>query len=326
MPGRRFLTIPGYLLAWLLCVAAAPFYMPLLVLVDLLRGRRAVAVRSAAFLIAFFSCEMLGLAACAGLSIWKLTVRPDEERWQRAHYRLQAWWGSAIFGAVVHIFGVRIEVEGEAGLDRGPYLLLVRHASSADTLLASALVSRRFGIRLRYVIKRELLWDPCLDVVGHRLPNVFIDRFSDDSDREIERLRDLARDLGPRDGILTYPEGTRFTPARRERILERLRAKGDAEALADAEALESVLPPRPRGTLALLAAAPEADVVICMHAGFEGTASLAQIWRGALVGRNVRVKFRRICRSEIPDGDAEALAWLLGEWRRVDAWGTGEGA
>ena len=99
MRGRRFLTIPGYLLAWLLCVAAAPFYMPLLVLVDLLRGRRAVAVRSAAFLIAFFSCEMLGLAACAGLWLWKLTVRPDEERWQRAHYRLQAWWGSAIFGA-----------------------------------------------------------------------------------------------------------------------------------------------------------------------------------------------------------------------------------
>lgn len=320
MHGRRFLSIPGYLLAWLVLVAGAPFYMPLFVLVDLLRGSRFVAVRSAAFLIVFFSCEMLGLAACAGLWLWRLVTRPDDERWQDLHYRLEAWWGSTIFDAVVHLFGLRLEVEDDAELGRGPFLLLARHASSADALLASALVCRPHGLRLRYVLKRELLWDPCLDVVGLRLPNVFVDRFSDDSAHEVARIAPLARDLGPHDGIMMYPEGTRFTPAKRERILERLRERGDAASLAHAESLESVLPPRPGGTLALLAAAPNADVVICEHAGFEGTASIGQIWRGALVGRRVRVRFRRIRRSEIPAGNTEALAWLRDEWRRVDAW------
>jgi hypothetical protein len=99
-----------------------------------------------------------------------------------------------------------------------------------------------------------------------------------------------------------------------------LRRGGDAPALEAAEALASVLPPRPGGTLALLAAAPEVDVVVCEHVGFEGTASIGQIWRGALVGRTVRVRFRRIRRSEIPAESTAALAWLRDEWRRVDAW------
>ena len=37
-------------------------------------------------------------------------------------------------------------------------------------------VSRRYHLRLRYVLKRELLWDPCLDIVGQRVPNIFVDR------------------------------------------------------------------------------------------------------------------------------------------------------
>ena len=175
-------------------------------------------------------------------------------------------------------------------------------------------------MRLRYVFKRELLWDPCLDIVGQRVPNVFVDRFSDDSEGEIRRTRELTRDLGPRDGLLIHPEGTRFSEAKRERILERLHREGDAKLLEYARSLQSVLPPRPGGTLALLEAAPEADVVVCAHTGFEGAASLAQIWQGALVHQTVRVQFRRIPRDAIPTGRDDRLAWLLEEWQRVDAW------
>ena len=87
-----------------------------------------------------------------------------------------------------------------------------------------------------------------------------------------------------------------------------------------ARSLQFVLPPRPGGTLGLLEAAPEADVVVCAHAGFEGAASLAQIWQGALVGQTIRVQFRRIPRDAIPIGPEGQLDWLLEEWRRVDAW------
>jgi hypothetical protein len=87
-----------------------------------------------------------------------------------------------------------------------------------------------------------------------------------------------------------------------------------------ARSLEFVLPPRPGGTLGLLEAAPEADVVVCAHTGFEGAASLAELWKGALVHRVIRVQFRRIPRDEIPVGRDARIAWILEEWQRVGTW------
>jgi hypothetical protein len=81
-----------------------------------------------------------------------------------------------------------------------------------------------------------------------------------------------------------------------------------------------VLPPRRGGTLGLLEAAPQADVVVCAHTGFESSASLASVWKGALVHQRIRVQFRRIARAEIPTDRDARVAWLLDEWRRVDAW------
>jgi len=320
MLGRRILTIPGYVVVWSLCVVTAPVWLPLAAIVDAVHRKRGVALRSAVFLTYYLSCEILGIAVSAGLWAWASVLPVGAERWADLHYRLEAWWGTALFRGVVRLFGLSLEVEGEADLERGPYLLLVRHTSSGDALLASALVSRRHGLRLRYVLKRELLWDPCLDIVGNRLPNVFVDRFSDDSEREVERLRELARDLGPRDGVLIHPEGTRFSEAKRRRVIERFRQGGDPKMSDYARSLEFVLPPRPGGVLGLLEAAPEADVIVCTHTGFEGAGSLAQVWRGVLVGRTIRVQFRRIPRTAIPAGQDGRLDWLREEWRRVDAW------
>jgi len=320
MLRRRLLTIPGYLLAWALCLGTAPLWLPLTASVDALRRNRGAALRSSVFLAYYLSCEVMGIAISTGLWAWARVFPVDAERWADLHYRLEAWWGTLLLRGVVRVFGLRLEVEDAADLGRGPYLLLVRHASSGDTLLASALVSRPHGMRLRYVLKQELLWDPCLDIVGNRLPNVFVDRFSDDSAREIRRTQELARDLGPRDGLLISPEGTRFSEKKRKRVLERLDREGNARMLDYARSLQFVLPPRPGGTLGLLEAAPEADVVVCSHTGFEGAASLARIWQGSLLHQTVRVQFRRVSRDAIPSGREARLAWLLEEWRRVDAW------
>ena len=317
---RRLLTIPGYVIAWFLLLGGAPLWLPLAAIVDAVRRSRGVALRCAVFLTYYLSCEVLGIAISAGLWAWGSVFPASAERWAELHYRLEAWWGTALLRGVVRVFGLRLEVDDDADLGRGPYLMLVRHASTGDTLLASALVSRPYGTRLRYVFKRELLWDPCLDIVGNRLPNAFVDRFSDDSASEIRRARELARDLGPRDGILTYPEGTRFSEEKRSRVLERFDREGDAKMLDYARSLQFVLPPRPGGTLGLLEAAPEADVVVCNHTGFEGAVSLASIWRGSLVNQTVRVQFRRIPRAAIPNNRDARLVWLLEEWRRVDAW------
>jgi 1-acyl-sn-glycerol-3-phosphate acyltransferase len=323
MPWRRLLTIPGYAAAWLLWLATAPIWLALAGGIDLLRRQQAVALRSVAFITVYLSCEVAGVVASGALWLWRCAFGIEAERWTDLHFRLEAWWGATLFWAIVRLFDLRVEVEGRGALERGPFLMLPRHSSSADTLIASAIVSRPHGMRLRYVLKREMRWDPCLDIVGHRVPNVFIDRDSKDPAQEVRRLRALARRLGPRDGVLIYPEGTRFTPAKRDRVIERFEEAGDARMLEFARSLHGVLPPRLGGTLALLEAAPEADVVFCAHTGFEGTASIGDIWSGALLHRVIRIEFRRIPRSAIPRDREARLAWLLEEWCRLDAWVTG---
>lgn len=318
--ARRLITIPAYVIAWLVWLVAVPLWLPLTIVVDLVGRSSWVAVRSATLVAVYLSCEILGILASTGLWLWRRAVGADDEQWTHIHFRLEAWWGATLFWVVVRLFGLRLEIDGDADLGHGPYILLLRHASTCDTLLASALVSRPHGMRLRYVLKRELLVDPCLDIVGNRVPNVFLDRTSVDAEREIERLRKLARGLGARDGVLIYPEGTRFSEHKRRRVLDRLRRNEDAKMLAYAESLAYVLPPRIGGTLALLEAAPTADVVVCAHTGFEGAATLAHIWKGALVHQTVRVQLRRVRRAEIPAGREARVTWLLDEWRRVGGW------
>jgi 1-acyl-sn-glycerol-3-phosphate acyltransferase len=325
---RRLVTIPGYALACLLVLGSAPLWVPVAAAVDWVRRDGGVALRSGAFVAFYLVCELAGLLICAALWLLRGVARWDAERWAGLHYRLQDAWGSSLLAAAVRLFDLRLEIEergagpGEssARLDEGPYLLLLRHASTGDTLLASALVGRPRGIRLRYVLKRELLWDPCLDVVGHRLPHVFVDRASDDSGREIARVQALARDLSACDGVLIYPEGTRFSAAKRARVLERLAREGDLKQLEYARSLHSVLPPRPGGALALLEAAPDADVVVCAHTGFEPAATLAQIWRGDLLHQTIRVRFQRISRASIPTARDAQADWLRERWQEIDAW------
>ncbi|MGI9591005.1 MAG: lysophospholipid acyltransferase family protein [Myxococcota bacterium] len=316
MRKRRLLTIPGYLLAALAGLASAPLWIPALALVDLLRPGRRAALRCGLFFQFYFLCEVLGILASGAL--WLLPGSP-ERRTERL-YRLEWWWGTTLMRGAMRIFGMTVALEGEEQVRRGPMLVFLRHASIADTVLACGFICWPFGIRLRYVLKRELLWDPCLDIVGNQLPNVFIDRESADPEAEIQAIAALARDLGERDGVLIYPEGTRFTPARREALLERFKQKGRDDLAARADALRHVLPPRAGGPLALIRTSPSTDVVFCAHEGFEGAATFGSLWRGALVGRRVTVKFWRVPAAEIPDDPDARERWLFDQWSRIDAW------
>ena len=70
-----------------------------------------------------------------------------------------------------------------------------------------------------------------MDLVGQRLPNVFVRRGSGRPAREAALVASLAEGLGPRDGVVIYPEGTRFTPAKRARALARLAEQNDPARL-----------------------------------------------------------------------------------------------
>jgi 1-acyl-sn-glycerol-3-phosphate acyltransferase len=233
----------------------------------------------------------------------------------RLTYALQGWWGEALLGAVRLIFRVRLEVEGDEVVSPGPLVLMVRHASLVDTLLPSVLVLRRHHIGLRHILKRELLWDPALDVAGNTLPNYFVDRRRGTG--EIEAVRALADGLGPGDGVAIWPEGTRFTPERQARALTAL-GRQDPDLAALASGFRHVLPPRLGGPLALLDAGT--DVVVCAHVGFDGMSHVKSILGGGIVGSTVRVAFWRIASAAIPSDHQGRVRWLFEQWRAVDEW------
>ena len=213
---------------------------------------------------------------------------------------------------------MRVSTEGLEVARGGPFLLFVRHASLADTVLAAAFVAGPGRLLLRYVLKRELLWDPCLDIVGRRLPNAFVKRRGPGLEAEVAAIARLAEGLDARSAVLIYPEGSRFREAARAAAVAALEEKGPAELAAIARGLRNVLPPRLRGPLALLDAAQGVDVVLLEHTGFEGASSFREFWNGSLVRGLLRLRLRRFAASSIPVERRDR--WLFERWAEMDRW------
>lgn len=319
---RRAVTIPAVMLSLLALFAALPVLLPLAFVVDLARaaGRRSfVSVRIVLFGVSFLATEVLGLALLLG--VWLASLGRSELRAART-WPVQRWYTAMHYVALRTLFRLRFEVEDDEATTPGPMLVLVRHASIIDSLVPAVFIANAHQMRLRYVLKRELLVDPCLDLAGHWLPNRFVARDGVDTAREVEAVRSLKTGLEADAGVLLYPEGTRFTPEKRRRVIERL----NGAARERAERLRHLLPIRPGGVLALLDAPPACDVLFVAHHGLEGFAHVADILRGALVGRTVRLRFWRVPVASIPAGADERRAWLAEEWQRMDDWLSAEEA
>lgn len=306
---------------------ALPLALPVLVVADLLRLRfRLPLVRLYMFAICWSWLETAGVSAAGG--IWLIGRARD----RAIHYRLQAWWADRIMGALRVTCGLRPDVAGADELLPGPTILFVRHASLADSLLTAWVITHAVGMSPRVVMKRELLVDPCLDIVGNRLPNCFVDRSAVDSAPELAAIRAMA--LGLREGevAVLFPEGTRANPAKRERALAAIGRRDPARAGRMAP-LEELLPPRPAGAATLMRAVTEAQLCVGWHVGFEGLDTFSGII--AALGRPrspVRIRLARIQRPPMStlgplDQEADAtdsgaggefVDWLDELWLDLD--------
>lgn len=291
---------------------ALPLWLGLALIVDLVLDRRLPRVRAVLFFALYLGCELGGVVVAAALLLRPGPAEPAA--WRAANAALQRRWTDLLFGGAVRIFGMKLSVEGAEHAAAGPFLLFVRHSSTADTVLAAALVANPHWILLRYVLKRELLWDPCLDVVGQRLPNTFVDRSGGRREAEIAAVVALTEGLGPHDGVLIYPEGTRYSPQKLERAREALADRPALSAIA--AGYRHVLPPRLGGPLALLDRG--LDVVFLDQTGFEGSASFGSFWGGGLIGTTIAARLRRVSAAQIPATGRDV--WLFEQWRHTDAW------
>lgn len=320
--ARRLVTVPAALAAAAAGWALAPLWLLLALGRDLLgRHRGAPTTRLLAATLWYLAFEVLGLVGALGVWTWA-GGGLHRRRLERAGAALQRWWSGCLFAGLRHIYGLRVEIDGpiDAAGDR-PFLLLMRHVSMVDTLLPAVAWANARRLRLRYVLKAELCAVPTLDLVGHWLPNAFVRRGGADPTREVARILRLHEGMGAREGLVLFPEGTRFSPGRRQRLIDRLATRGDAARAARAAAFTRVLPPHPGGPVALLGRRkPGEDVVLCAHTGLEGVLGIAAALDGRLIGRTLRLKVWHVPGEQVPRDPAAALAWLDDRWREVDAW------
>jgi 1-acyl-sn-glycerol-3-phosphate acyltransferase len=272
--------------------------------------------------------DAIMLVACAGLWLrHPVAAARDEERWQDAHLRLLRWTLATLRSAATTLVGFTMTVEEPpdplalAGLDGGPLLVLARHAGPGDSFALVDLLLSRYGRRPRIVLKEDLLWDPGLDVVLSRLSACFLPAHAGDGEELAERVAGLARSLRGRDAMLIFPEGLNWTPRRYRRALSRLLYRADWRVAAQAARNPYVLPPRPAGVLASLAARPDLDVVVVAHTGLDDLASPALVWRALpLTGRPMTVRWWREPAGDVPPDPAGQLQWLQLQWTIVDSW------
>ena len=314
---RRAITLPVFLGGWLLAWVITPLVLPALAIVDVARRSRLALARAWLMALVYLTAEAVGIVW--SFCIW-LTRGSSQVRYDARNFRLECWWGGVQFAIGRRIFDIRLEIEGEEVLDETPYILFIRHVSVIDNLIPVVFASERRGTRLRWVLNRSLLRDPCIDIIGYRLPNCFVRGGTNDSASEIQRMRVLAEGMGGNEGLVVYPEGTLFSRKKRERVLVKLRESGgDPELVERAAAMQNVLPPRFGGTLAVLDARPGTDVVFCSHSGLDMATTRAQIADGALIGTTLRVVFWRVAAADIPSGDDARKTWMLDQWAKVDA-------
>jgi len=318
---RRVRGIALEVVVLLLLTVLLPVALVVALIVDsflwLQRRKPFMAVRLVLMAECFLLNEMRGLLT--ELGIFVICLGRDTPLRRRLMYGLRINWAATHLASIRILFGLHFSVEGLELAGPGPVVILIRHASIIDNMLPDAVLAREHGLGLRYVIKRELQMIPTIDIGGRWVPTVFVRRASADAAAEVAALRPLAHDLGSDEGLLVYPEGTRWTAEKLARAQEII-AERQPDVAPLANRLHNLLPPRLGGPLALLEETRGVDVVVCGHVGLDGFEFISDIWSGALVHTDVRIKLWRYAADEVPDGTEAMTEWLYGVWQELDDW------
>lgn len=309
---RRPLTVTGIYVVAVLLLGALPVWLVLGTMFDVIRGKhRLPTVRLLGFALSWSWLESAGVTVAG---VFWVTGR---SRNLAAHYALQRWWASRMIVALRWTCGVKVEVRGVDTLGTAPLIALGRHASLADSLVSAWLWGTVASRQPRYVLKKELAMDPCLDIVGQRLPNYFVDRSAVNTQRELDGIRSMVSGLSSRDVAVIFPEGTRANPRKRAQLVEKI-TRRDAARGEKMSGLRHLLPPKPAGARALVEGAPGADIVMMSHVGFDGLDTFGGILdRLSHKSPSAVVVLERHSRERVPSGDA-FNAWLDDQWVSMD--------
>lgn len=236
---------------------------------------------------------------------------------QRLHRSIQDWWAHSMTRAARRWLGLSFEIENPEVPATGRAIVAAQHASFFDALLPTFLLRSSGRRPTRHVLKRELGFDPCLGIYGHRQPNHFVDRANHDGDAELGDIETLASTAGDA-SLVIFPEGTFRSATNPERVFARL-AEESPERSARLR-LKHLLPIRPGGLLALLRGAPNHDLVLVAHKGLEHAGSFRAIADAVPFQSPVRVRLWRVPAATLRADSADALEQIDTVWQHMDDW------
>jgi len=325
---RRLVLAPLLLVITVALLLGLPFLVILAAAASPLLPGRWRALRLLWFGLVWLAMESVALFAC--LALWVASGfggRLATEEYQERHYALMRWFLRTLFDVATHAFRVRIEIEepeltpeeARARLTH-PVIVLSRHAGPGDSFLLVHQLLSRYQRKPRIVMKAALQFDPGLDVVINRLPHAFVPPRRDPGKLVIREIERLAAGLGPTGALVIFPEGGNFTPRRRLRAIRLLEERRLAEEAAKARAMEYLLPPKPGGALAAIAAAPTADVIFVAHTGLEHVITLGDVWRALPMEQVLKARWWRVPADQVPVGHEAQVDWLYEWWAHIDAW------
>ena len=214
---RRFVLAPLVVVIAFGFIVLSPFLALAALVSGLLARPRAGHMRSlrlVGFVLVWMVAEMVALVMLAGLWVvsgfgGRLRTRPYQSR----HYGVMRWFLDTMYRGAERTYGLRVEVdepeltgdELTARLTR-PVIVLSRHAGPGDSFLLVHQLLSVYHRRPRVVMKAALQLDPSVDIVGNRLPNVWIKSRQTGERIFTEQIERLARG---------WPRTARWSSSRR---------------------------------------------------------------------------------------------------------------
>jgi 1-acyl-sn-glycerol-3-phosphate acyltransferase len=327
---RRLLVDPAIVLLVVLALVSLPVWIIVAAFISRYVPGNWRILRLAWFLFLYLLVETIGLAAmfstwiASGLG-WKIRG----PFFTKVHYWLLGWMLARIMRSAEVTFKLQLVHEGQRprtgpeGRTR-PILVFSRHAGPGDSFLLMDGLVNGFKRDPRIVLKEFLQWDPAVDVILNRLPVSFVPVGRKGGEALIDSISELARTMDRDDAFVIFPEGANYTERRRARAIQKLREMGRPDLAERAEDLRQTLPPRSRGVMTALAAAPRpSDVFFVGHAGLEGFVTAGDIWRAMPMDTSVAVKTWHIRAEDIPPPE-EQETWLYDLWGEIDRWISSE--
>ena len=211
------------------------------------------------------------------------------------------WWLRRVSGAAWHC-------PDPPPAREAPCIVIANHRSWADVFLIQSAVARH-GPIVKFLCKQELAWIPILGLIfvafdfpvvrrrgSRRLPE------SERRAADRQRVRDACATLRARPAaMLTFVEGTRFTPEKHARAASPYRL---------------LLPPRPGGFAAIAESLDGGDArVVDMTLDYPRTAAFWAFLGGA--AGDIEVRARTFPLREVLH--AGPRHWLEARWRAKDA-------